>query len=138
MASRSDPDPLKTVLFQELDRYNKLLSSLSRNLTTIIKVTNGTASTTAELEEVMLSLAQQKVPRIWGSTYPSQKPLGSWMRDLSERVAFFYGWVNDQLPMCWWLPAMTYPTGVLIFLYALLAVVYVSHVEDRLFNTPCL
>ena len=29
--SRSDPDPLKTVLFQELDRYNKLLKNLKRD-----------------------------------------------------------------------------------------------------------
>jgi len=30
MASRSDPDPLKTVLFQELDRYNALLNTVRR------------------------------------------------------------------------------------------------------------
>jgi dynein heavy chain len=136
MASRSDPDPLKTVLFQELDRYNKLLSSLSRNLMTIIKVTNGTASTTAELEEVMLSLSQQKVPRIWGSTYPSQKPLGSWMRDLSERIAFFSGWVNDQLPMCWWLPAMTYPTGFLTAVLQVSARVNGVSIDSLSYETP--
>lgn len=111
--TRSDPDPLKTVLYQELDRYNKLLSTIRRTLSTIIKVTQGTASITPELEEVMISLGQLKVPKIWGSTYPSMKPLASWMRDLSARVEFFNGWVVDCLPQCWWLPAMTYPSGFL-------------------------
>jgi dynein heavy chain, axonemal len=35
------------------------------------------------------------------------------MRDLNERIAFFTSWIGEQLPMCWWLPAMTYPTGFL-------------------------
>lgn len=89
------------------------MSTLHRTLSTIIKVTNGTASITAELEEVMHALSQQKVPRLWGTTYPSLKPLGSWMRDLLLRIEFFSTWLSDQLPMCWWLPAMTYPTGFL-------------------------
>jgi dynein heavy chain, axonemal len=58
---RSDPDPLKTVLYQELDRYNKLLGNIRRTLSTIIKVTNGTASTSTELEDVMTALSQLKV-----------------------------------------------------------------------------
>ncbi len=112
LETRSDPDPLKTVLYQELDRYNRLLSAIHRTLSTIVKVTQGTASITTELEEVMIALGQLKVPKLWGSTYPSQKPLGSWMRDLTVRVDFFSSWVDDCLPMCWWLPAMTYPTGI--------------------------
>jgi dynein heavy chain len=115
--TRSDPDPLKTVLYQELDRflstfvlcsliiltrlnydrYNSLLSTIRRTLSTIIKVTSGLASITAELEDVMQALGQLKVPKLWGSTYPSQKPLGSWMRDLSARIDFFSGWVDGIL-----------------------------------------
>lgn len=111
--ARSDPDPLKTVLYQELDRYNRLLALIRRTLSAIIKVTQGTVSVTAELEEVMLALSQQRVPRLWGSTYPSLKPLGSWMKDLVQRIEFFSSWVHDHLPTVWWLPAMTYPTGFL-------------------------
>lgn len=113
MDSRSDPDPLKTVLYQELDRYNLLLGTIRRTLRTIIKVIAGTASITAELEEVMISLSQLKVPKIWGTTYPSMKPLGTWMPDLVFRVDFFSSWVVDALPKAWWLPALTYPTGFL-------------------------
>ena len=76
MSARADPDPLKTVLFQELDRYNTLLSTLQRTLSTIVKVTNGTASTTAELEDVMLALGQLKVPQAVGRRIPLAQALG--------------------------------------------------------------
>jgi hypothetical protein len=41
------------------------------------------------------------------------KPLGAWMPDLVIRVDFFSSWCVDALPRCWWLPALTYPTGFL-------------------------
>jgi hypothetical protein len=84
--ARSDPDPLKTVLYQELDRYdyiyigltflvfirfllfysythrhNFLMSTLRRTLTTVIKVAQRTASITPDLEDVMVALGQLKV-----------------------------------------------------------------------------
>lgn len=136
LASRSDPDPLKTVLYQELDRYNKLIATIRRTLTTIIKVTNGTASITPELEEVMTTLAQLKVPKLWGSTYPSLKPLGSWSRDLSTRVDFFRSWVDDQLPSCWWLPAMTYPTGFLTAVLQVSARMNGVSIDSLSYETP--
>ena len=116
---RADPDPLKTVLYQELDRYNKLLNVIHYSLTMIIKISDGTASTTSELEEVSNALSTLRVPRTWGKTYPSLKPLGSWMVDLAQRCEFFTMWIDSKLPTCWWLPAMTYPTG---FLTAILQV----------------
>ena len=138
MASRSDPDPLKTVLYQELDRYNNLLDILHSTLATIIKVTQGTASVTAELEEVMLALSQLKVPRLWGTTYPSLKPLGGWIKDLNERVQFFSSWVDDKLPMVWWLPAMTYPTSFLTAILQVAARANGVSIDSLSYETPVL
>jgi dynein heavy chain, axonemal len=53
------------------------------------------------------------VPRPWSKTYPSIKPLGSWMRDLGQRCDMFSEWSNNELPKQFWLPAFTYPTGFL-------------------------
>ena len=89
------------------------------SLQTIIKISDGTASSTSELEEVSIALTTLKVPRTWGKTYPSLKPLGAWMVDLGQRIEFFTMWIDSKLPTCWWLPAMTYPTG---FLTAILQV----------------
>lgn len=138
MGSRSDPDPLKTVLFQELDRYNRLLGKIHSGLSTIIKITKGTASITEELEEVMLALSQLKVPKAWGSTYPSIKPLGTWMPDLTLRIDFFRAWVDDSLPKCWWLPALTYPTGFLTAVLQVSARMNGVSIDTLSFETPVL
>jgi dynein heavy chain len=119
MDPRPDPDPLKTVLYQEIDRYNLLLKTMHASLNTIVKVSEGAASTSAELEDTILSLLQLKVPRTWAKTYPSLKPLGSWIVDLGARIEFYTSWIDGGLPKCWWLPALTYPTG---FLTAILQV----------------
>lgn len=113
MQHRSDPDPLKTVLYQELDRYNSLLSTVSKSLSSILKAIQGIAAITSELEDVMDALAKLKVPRKWGSTYPSAKPLGSWMLDLVLRCAQLNDWAYNELPKHFWLPGFTYPTGFL-------------------------
>lgn len=111
---------------------------MRRTLSTIIKVTQGTASVTAELEEVMTALGQLKVPKLWGSTYPSLKPLGSWMRDLGARVDFFSSWIDDALPVCWWLPAMTYPTGFLTAVLQVSARLNGVSIDTLSYETPVL
>lgn len=117
-------------------RYNKLLTTIRTSLATIVKVTNGTASTTAELEDVMTSLSNLKVPRTWGTTYPSLKPLGNWMQDLTLRVEFFTSWVDDCLPTCWWLPAMTYPTGFLTAVLQVSARMNGVSIDSLSYETP--
>ena len=62
MENRADPDPLKTVLYQELDRYNELLSGMRRTLTSIGKALVGLASVTGELEAIMFSVSTFRVP----------------------------------------------------------------------------
>jgi len=113
MASRSDPDPLKTVLFQELDRYNRLLKTVRGTLFNITQAVLGLVSVTSELEEVMLALSTFRVARTWSKTYPSTKPLGSWMLDLIRRCEQFADWSQTELPKQFWLPGFTYPTGFL-------------------------
>lgn len=113
MLHRSDPDPLKTVLYQELDRYNDLLATVRRTLVSISKAIQGIASITSELEEIMDALSKLKVPRSWASTYPSIKPLGTWMVDLIKRCSQLQDWSFNELPKHFWLPGFTYPTGFL-------------------------
>ena len=63
------------------------------------------------------ALLSGQVPALWGFCYPSLQPLGSWMRDLQERISFFAAWLGGGLPKAYWLSGFTYPTG---FLTALL------------------
>ena len=113
MQLRSDPDPLKTVLFQELDRYNALLKTVESTLTGITKAIQGLVAVTPLLEEVMEALTILTVPKSWSKAYPSSKPLGSWMRDLILRCQQLSDWSELELPKYFWLPGFTYPTGFL-------------------------
>lgn len=117
MESRSDPDAMKVVLYQEIERYNKLLAAVHRMLKETKAAVAGLVIVTPELEEVIASLLEFKVPKVWSFCYPSSKPLGSWMRDLVQRCDQFTSWVVEGMPKVFWLPAFTYPTG---FLTALL------------------
>ena len=117
LAGRSDPGALKSVLFQEMDRYNVLLKKMKVSLDSLELGIDGVVPITMELEKVYDALLSGQVPALWGFCYPSLKPLGSWMRDLQDRIAFFRGWLDDGLPKTYWLSGFTYPTG---FLTALL------------------
>ena len=117
MAARSDPDALKTVLFQEVERYNVLLHTLARDMSDIDKATEGLVVVTPALESSMNSLLEFNVPGRWHCAYPSTKGLASWMRDLISRVKQMSDWVDKEIPKTFWLAGFTYPTG---FLTALL------------------
>merc|ERR1712086_74533 len=117
MEARSDPEPMKTVLFQELDRYNGLLAFLKTCMIQIELATKGLALITPELEEISDSMLAGKVPTAWAFAYPSLKPLGSWMLDLGMRVHQFEEWIEHAIPKVFWLTGFTYPSG---FLTALL------------------
>ena len=116
-AGRSDPDALKTVLYQEIERYNKLLGVLKSTLHDCGKAVLGLVVITPALEAVMDSLLDFKVPSVWNVAYPSVKSLSNWLRDLGTRVAQMDHWIKKELPKVFWLAGFTYPTG---FLTALL------------------
>jgi dynein heavy chain, axonemal len=67
----------------------------------------------ADLESMVASFLNGKVPPSWLRTYPSLKPLGSWTRDLLKRIDQFATWVEGTYPLVYWLSGFTYPTGFL-------------------------
>lgn len=77
---------LNTVLTQELIRFNRLVSVVKRTLVDMIKAVKGLVVMSSELEETYNSLVVGKVPTVWASkSYPSLKPLGSYIADLIAR-----------------------------------------------------
>ena len=81
-----DDNPLKVVLKQELARYNKLLAYLRTSLDNLEKGIKGTILISEDLEEIMDSLYENKVPAAWKFAYHSLKSLGSWIEDLNRRI----------------------------------------------------
>ena len=82
LASRSDPAPLKVVLYQEIDRYNGLLRRMQATLKGLQQGIQGLVVITEELEQVFAALLSGSVPEAWSFCYPSLKPLGPWTSDL--------------------------------------------------------
>lgn len=71
-------ESLNTVLVQEVIRYNRLLGIIRTSLQDLLKALKGLVVMSQKLEEMALSMFNQKVPAIWSSkAYPSLKPLGA-------------------------------------------------------------
>ncbi|KAF1335296.1 Dynein heavy chain, partial [Globisporangium splendens] len=117
LATRSDPDALKTVLMQELERYNKPLACIRGSVITLEKGIQGSVVITPELEAVYVALLTGSVPKAWSFCSPSLKPLDPWTHDLKLRCDQMSKWANRALLSVRWLSGFTYPTG---FLTALL------------------
>jgi len=108
-----DPTPLTTVLVQEMQRYNVVLTQIRKSLENLKKAIKGLVVMSAELEVVFTALLEGRVPKSWLSAYPSLKPLASWSRDLLQRISQLQVWAEQGTPKVFWLTGFTYPTGFL-------------------------
>jgi len=57
-----------------------------------------------ELETVCNALFDNTIPAGWKKkSYPSLKPLASYVVDLLERLKFMQSWIDDNAPPCFWI-----------------------------------
>merc|ERR1712167_461375 len=101
------------VLYQEIERYNIMVTGIAKQVKDLILGIQGLAVITAELEQVSNDLFIGRVPAPWTKHYMSLKGLGSWTSDMMLRVEFFKMWSEGPLPAVMWFGGFTFPTGFL-------------------------
>uniref|UniRef100_UPI00398E963E dynein axonemal heavy chain 3-like n=1 Tax=Pristiophorus japonicus TaxID=55135 RepID=UPI00398E963E len=97
-------ESMNTVLIQELLRFNRLIYCIRTSLRDINKAIRGLILMSSELEDMFNSIIVGKVPTMWSAkSYPSLKPLGSYITDLLSRLQFFKDWIIKGTPVIFWI-----------------------------------
>lgn len=111
-------ESLNTVLNQEMLRFNKLISRVRDSLADVGKAVKGLVVMDANLDEVALGILKNTRPPYWMKvSYPSLKPLSSYVADLVARITFFDSWFINSHPSTYWLSGFyftqSFLTGIL-------------------------
>jgi dynein heavy chain len=97
---------LNTVLHMELGKFNKLLNQLRGTCANLGKAVKGLVVFSPELEAVGIGCLTNKLPGPWMSvSYPSLKPLSSYIDDFLERYKFMQRWIQNGIPYMFWFSA---------------------------------
>ncbi|KAI3380917.1 hypothetical protein SNEBB_002522 [Seison nebaliae] len=111
-------ESMNTVLRQEIIRYNILIEVIRSTLANLQKAIKGLVVMSKDLEDIFNSILISAVPTVWAAkSYPSLKPLAGYLTDLIERLDFFTAWIEEGLPLDYWLSGFyftqSFLTGVL-------------------------
>ena len=95
---------MNVVLVQELIRFNRLTTIVRKSLSDLKKAIKGLVVMDADLEALATALVVGQRPAMWMKrSFPSLKPLGSYVADLLRRLKFLGDWISDGMPNDYWI-----------------------------------
>lgn len=88
-------ESMNSVLLQELARFNTLTIVIKSSLVTMTKTLEGKLVMNLEIERLVSSILNNNIPEQWRArSYPSKKPLLSYVKDLSSRLKMLQEWIE--------------------------------------------
>ncbi|CAG9462898.1 unnamed protein product [Pedinophyceae sp. YPF-701] len=97
-------ESMNTVLAQEMLRFNRLTANIKESLHAIDLAIQGLQVMSAELEAAYNSISLNQVPELWKKdSYPTLKPLGSYLTDLYARLKMLQDWYEHGQPPIFWM-----------------------------------
>jgi len=106
--------PLATLLKQEIEKFNRLLTRMRTTLEDLGNAIEGKIVMSLELDKAFTSFFNGAVPELFSQVaYPSLRPLQSWFADLQVRVKFLREWLKRGEPVVFALNVFFFPQGFL-------------------------
>lgn len=97
-------ESMNTVLIQEMERFNKLLNEIKSSLLDLQKAVKGLIVMSPALDNQANAMLLGRIPDNWRKfSYPSLKPLPSYVTDFVERLAALDNWFTNGKPPTFWL-----------------------------------
>ena len=109
-------ESMNTVLQQECIRYNKLTVQIRSTLKLLQQALKGEVVMSTDLERMAGSMSIGRVPTLWtqnNTSYPSLKPLMSYVDDLVKRLSFFATWIREGKPTVMWISGIFFTQALL-------------------------
>lgn len=102
--------PSVVVLLQELERFNKLIATMRKTLTQLLKALAGDIGMDVVLDNVAYSLFNGHLPAVWQKLCPATcKNLGGWIEHFEKRQEQYFIWSNTGEPAVLWISGLHIP-----------------------------
>ncbi|KAH0572596.1 Dynein heavy chain [Spironucleus salmonicida] len=107
-------ESLNSLLVQECGRFNVLIDTMQLNLKELVRALRGLTILSSELEDIFLSVMMNKLPEAFAKySYPSLKPLSSYLQDMNLRISFFRNWIEIGKPGIFHISSFFFAQGYL-------------------------